>query len=744
MSSKRINTIAYRLLLSVVVFSSLVTILSSGVLLYINYNEDLRDIEDSIQHINRTHVPGIAASLWVMDKQQLEAQLKGILNIPYIEYLEIKHKGDLIASVGNIRSKRTINREFPVRYTIGSKDMDMGSLHVYAGLDGVYDELLAKMRLRLLFQGVQIFLVSVFILFIVRSLITKRLSIIADHVFRLETGSLDSPLVLKSPPVFRSEDELDHVAKAITAMSTKLEGAFSALETELEKRKVAEGALAEEKERLTVTLRSIGDGVITTDTAGSVVLMNKVAENMTGMHQEEAFGRPFDEVFHIVDERTGERCESPVQKVLETGVIVGLANHTALISRDGTKRIIADSGAPIRDLESRIRGVVLVFRDITEKQKTEEELLKSQKLESLGVLAGGIAHDFNNLLTAILGNISLAKMYSEPSEKAFARLAEAEKATLKTKDLTQQLLTFSRGGAPIKKTTSIVDIIRDTSSFAVSGSNVRCALSLPNDLWQVEADPGQISQVMQNLVINATEAMPGGGIISISCMNVRLAPGNPMRLKGGRYVEIKVKDQGIGIKKEYLSKVFDPYFTTKQKGSGLGLAMSYSIVNKHDGHISADSTDGEGTTFTVYIPASDKKIQTNVNGHEAIIKGSGRILVMDDEDMVLDTAIAMLENMGYIVETVKDGSDAVEKYRTARDEGSPFHAVIMDLTIPGGMGGKETVQRLLAIDPSVKAIVSSGYSNDPIMANYREYGFRGVLIKPYRHIELNDILQNVI
>ena len=269
--------------------------------------------------------------------------------------------------------------------------------------------------------------------------------------------------------------------------------------------------LAAEKEKLSVTLRSIGDGVITTDTEGRVILINKAAEGLTGWMQEEAAGRDIGEVFPLINEKTRDKCENPVEKVLRTGKVVGLANHTALIARDGTERIIADSGAPIRDRESRVIGVVLVFRDITEKQKMEEELLKAAKLESLGILAGGIAHDFNNILTAILGNISLSKMLVNPEDKLHHRLSMAEKASLQAKDLVQQLLTFSKGGIPIRKSASVADIIRDSTGFILSGSNVKCVFHFPDDLWPVEVDAGQISQVINNLVLNAVHAMPEGG-----------------------------------------------------------------------------------------------------------------------------------------------------------------------------------------------------------------------------------------
>ncbi len=497
--------------------------------------------------------------------------------------------------------------------------------------------------------------------------------------------------------------------------------------------KEKEKVLVEEKERLSVTLRSIGDGVICTNREGIVVLINKVAEKLTGWKEKEAIGRPVSEVFHIVNEKTRERCENPVERVLETGGVVGLANNTVLIAKDGTERILADSGAPIRDREGKIIGVVLVFRDITEKRVIEEELQKMEKLESIGILAGGIAHDFNNLLMGILGNVGLAKIYMRTEEPdVMEKLTDAEKACFRAKELTQQLLVFSKGGAPIKKLTSISELIIDTVTFVLRGSNVRCEFSIPEDLWPVEIDEGQMSQVISNLVINADQAMPKGGIIQVRAENIVMEKLPSLTLRPGRYIKITIEDNGIGIPREYLSKIFDPYFSTKQTGSGLGLATAYSVIKRHDGDIRVESELGVGTTFYIYLPASEKPFPAKEEKEERILTGSGKILIMDDEMIVRKVTGEMLTYIGYKVEYARDGAEAIEIYKREKEKGEPFDAVILDLTVAGGMGGKEAIEKLLEIDPKVRAIVSSGYSNDPIMANFREYGFRAMVVKPYK------------
>jgi PAS domain S-box-containing protein len=508
-------------------------------------------------------------------------------------------------------------------------------------------------------------------------------------------------------------------------------------------RQRTETLLETEKERLAVTLQSIGDGVITTDTDGRIVLMNRVAQNLTGWSEQAAFGKPLPEVFRIIHEKTGERCDNPVEKTLKTGEIIELSNDTLLIAKDGGERIIADSGAPIRDKNNRLLGVVLVFRDVTEKQHLEDELIKSQKLESIGVLAGGIAHDFNNILTAILGNVALAKTHTQSGDKIYELLSEAEKAFWRARDLTQQLLTFAKGGAPIKKAAVLNDIIQDTTHFVLAGANVRAEFNLPADLWSAEYDAGQISQVINNLVMNAVQAMPEGGVIRIDAENVVLS-GAIVPLPPGRYIKLSFKDQGVGIAPQHLAKVFDPYFTTKQKGSGLGLATTYSIIKRHGGYIEVESEVGVGTTFTVYLPAAKEQLAGEGRKIEQTIPGEGKILLMDDEEILRKVAAALLARLGYEVHLARDGKEALELYRKEMQTKKPFAAVILDLTVPGGMGGEECLRRLKEIDPAVKAIVSSGYSNDPIMARFKEYGFQGVVAKPYQLPELSQTLVKVV
>ena len=517
-------------------------------------------------------------------------------------------------------------------------------------------------------------------------------------------------------------------------------------------RKQMLGELDSAQERLAATIQSINDGFITTDADGMVVLLNKEAENLTGWFQHEACGKPLADIFMIVNKKNKNRCENPVEKILQTGGIVGLASHTVLIAKDGTERTVADHGVPIQGQDGKLVGVVLLFHDVTETWKMEDNIQKAQRLESISVLAGGIAHDFNNILTAVLGNVSLAKTFLESQDNIHDLLTEVEKATLRASDLTQQLLSFSKGGAPIAKSISVAELLKDIISFALRGSKVKCDCSIAEDCWPVEIDEGQISQIINNLIINADQAMPEGGTIKIDCENIIIETEDILPLEKGRHVKITIKDEGPGIPEEHLHKIFDPYFTTKQEGTGLGLASTYSIVRRHNGHVSVESEMGVGTIFHIYFPASCKETQ-EIDYMEILkqdeikekpIPSNGKILLLEDEEIVRDVVVNLLNRIGYSVTTVTDGYEAIERYKSAKEAGEPFEVLIMDLTIPGGMGGKEAIKKLLETDLGVKAIASSGYSDESIMPDFRKYGFSGFVAKPYKIQQLSRIVRELI
>jgi PAS domain S-box-containing protein len=507
-----------------------------------------------------------------------------------------------------------------------------------------------------------------------------------------------------------------------------------------------ERALATERSRLAATLSSVGDGVITTDLRGCVTMMNGISERLTGWPQVEAIGRPVEEVFRLVSHRTGAPLQNPVRAVLERGErATRYAQDRRLVPRSGQDALVVDTCAPVYGDSGEITGVLVVFQDVTRQRLLEEELARIEKLESVGVLAGGIAHDFNNILTAAMGSITLAARYQPGDPRIEERLDAAGHALERARGLTSQLLTFSKGGMPVKTLASARVLIEESTGFALHGSAVQYTFSVPEDLWPIEVDEGQISQVIQNLVLNASQAMPEGGMVRISAENVHVSADGGVPVEPGRYVRVEVADSGCGIPEEHLDRVFDPYFTTKTGGSGLGLATTYSILRRHGGHVSFESTVGAGSVFRVYLPSAEGRCAQACRGAlEASGVRKGRVLLMDDDAVIRDVGARMIESLDFTAEVAGDGVAALAKYREAQDAGRPFDAVIMDLTIAGGMGGRDAVRLLKEHDRTAVAIASSGYSNDPVMSDHAAHGFDGVLPKPYSVDQLAAALRRLI
>ncbi len=513
-------------------------------------------------------------------------------------------------------------------------------------------------------------------------------------------------------------------------------------------RKQAETALAAEKERLKVTLQSIADGVITTDNHGQAVLLNRVAEKLTGWTQTQVSKLPVEEFLQLIEETSDTVVENPVRKVLETGLIVEPVKLCRLIARDGRQYVIKTNAAPIHDsFTGQNIGVVLVFWDETERHQLQEQLQTRQKLESLGVLAGGIAHDFNNILTVMIGriNIAVTQLKAGDTTDLMEDLTEVEKAIFRAKDLTQQLMTFAKGGNLIKTAVSLPTLLKASVEFVLHGTNTRSQFTIAENLWTVEIDQNQISQVISNIVINAAQSMPEGGVISLSADNIPLRLLDPtLPLQEADYVRVRIKDEGTGIPPDMLNRIFDPYFTTKTSGNGLGLAMCYSIIRQHNGHISVTSEVGKGTTFAIYLPITVNLPETTSPPENHLIAGNGRLLILDDDTRILTFLGKGLRQSGYEVDSCDNGPATIALYRQKLDEGYPYDLVIMDLTISGGIGAKEVIAHLHEIDPSVKALVCSGYAYDPVMVDYQNYGFRGAVSKPFRFNDLTRKINEIL
>jgi PAS domain S-box-containing protein len=519
----------------------------------------------------------------------------------------------------------------------------------------------------------------------------------------------------------------------------------STMEQELRERQKAEQDLLESRKKFYTLFESVNDAVFvyqptSENGQGNFIEVNSNGCVLLGCSREELLSMsPRDFVYPADAAGIPDRIQQLRQRRQAVFELTLINRNGEKIAVEISDRLFELNGLPT---------VISTVRDIRDRRRMEDELLKIRKLESVGVLAGGIAHDFNNILAAIVGNISVASHIIGPHGRVSAILTAAEKACLRARDLTQQLLTFSKGGSPVKETADIREIIRASADFVLHGANVACRFALPDGLWLTSIDRGQISQVIQNMVLNAGHAMPEGGTVAIAAENVVIAPGSSVPLPPGQYIRLEISDTGTGIPSQHLPRIFDPYFTTKdkdsRKGSGLGLAIAHSVITQHGGAICVQSEPGRGTIFSIYLPAAAKARQAAPAMKAEVIPGHGKILVMDDEELVREVAAKMLNHLGYEVECVEKGEEAVSAYRQAFANNSPYDLVIMDLTIPGGMGGREAVRKVLKIHPEARVIVSSGYANSPVMADFRQYGFQGVVSKPYVLATLSQTVQQVL
>ena len=539
----------------------------------------------------------------------------------------------------------------------------------------------------------------------------------------------------------RIEDQRRHVEETQKLHSETIEALLQA--------RRAERALADEKERLAVTLRSIGDGVIATDLDGNVLSINNVAEGLTGWSQEEAAGKPFGTVFRSFEPETRERRDNPVAKVAWNAGQPSQTHSTVLVARDLSERPIEEISAPLRDAAGRTIGMVVAFRDITDALKMREERAKANKLDSLGLLAGGIAHDFNNILMAVMGNVSMARA-TMPAGPAMRALDQAQQACVRARQLTWQLLTFSRGGAPVKKTMAIPRILKESAGLALRGSNASCTFEIAPELWSVSADEGQLVQVFTNMMINAQQAMPHGGAIRICAENV-VEPEAPRRTEEaptpGGTSGLPSPTRASAFRKRTSAGSSIRISARSRKAAVSGSPRRTPSSRTMAAPSPVESKPGHGTTLRVNLPAStscELALEPPARITPRIGGGPGRILVMDDEASIRLLAVNMLTFLGHDVSVVDNGRTAVEQYAHALKSGEPFDAVILDLIVPGGAGAREAMELLSEVDPGVNAIVVSGYAQDPAMTEYRDYGFKGVISKPFTLEELNSALHAVM
>jgi PAS domain S-box-containing protein len=547
--------------------------------------------------------------------------------------------------------------------------------------------------------------------------------------------------------LFTKNGELVHINLTITAMHDKAgkPAYVVAIIDDINDRILAEKALRQSEHRFREMADLLPSIICEMDRNLRLTYVNNFGLEIFCYTQNE-----FDAGINAMDlihPDDREKLSKRIEQVFK-GITVGPIEYR-MLRKDGSKVVVFVNSNPIYE-DDQISGIRASMTDITEQKDMLQEILKARKLEAIGILAGGLAHDFNNALTAVMGNISLAQMDCNKGDLIYENLSKAEKAAMVARNLANKLITFSRGGEPLKKKASIPRVLRESTELALSGSNIEYVFSIPDKLHMLEFDENQINQALQNIIINAKEAMPQGGEVQVIAENIFIDEGEVPNLKAGQYVKISIRDQGKGIPEEHLERIFDPYFSTKergaQKGMGMGLSISYSIIKRHNGQTTVESILEKGTTFAIYLPAvraEDGVSEVDIEERRDADRVSKKILVMDDEQMVLDVAGQMLNRLGYEIEFAENGKEAIEKYERAKDSGEPFHALILDLTIRGGMGGVEAIEKLLAIDPGVKAFVSSGYSDDPAITGYDAYGFCGALTKPYSFKKLGQALSKI-
>lgn len=749
------KSLSRRFSLTLVGVVTIILLFFSGMVGWYNHERKEAELQKQLGLALKLAETSLPEAVWQLDHRSINDILRAILTNDAIMYAQVLVEDDVVASQvkageeGRTLSDYRDSSAFLVSSAdISRDDYQVGSLQLAMSRDAIFREMVST---TLSVIGLLMMLITAILItsmLILRHYIFKPLAMLEKSAKLVAAGNLETPIDIGV------DDEIGSLAAAFKLMTVHLKESFQNLEEKVRERTVdlsrAKLAAEETSSHLAVVgaeLQALLDnspvGIMFVDNNLVVKRVNTEMEKISGYSAAELIGKTSRHLY-----ATGEAYETLVRKVAPILKKLGFCERRGVLLRKDGSEIICQLRGRFIPAEGGLEGVVWSVEDITGRIKMENELLKARKRESVSVLAGGIAHDFNNILFAVIGNLSLAERLAGKGSPVIEYIQAAQKASTRAKDLTVKLLTFASGGEPIKATASLPDLVRYAVGFVLSGSNVKCDFTIPEDLWPVSMDKDQISQVIQALVQNADQSMPDGGTISVGFANRELIDEEVPGLYPGRYVQVRLTDSGRGIEGENIDRIFDPYFSTKEKdstkGSGLSLAIVHSIIHKHEGMISVESTPGRGTTFTLHLPALAHAGPSVSENSPILPRGKGMVLVMDDDPDIQLLVGEMLAHMGYATMSVYDGREAIDAYRQTLEVGGRFVAVIMDLTIPGGMGGKEAVVELLRIDPQVRVIATSGYSNDPVLLRYRDYGFHGIIAKPYQLLELNRVMTAVV
>lgn len=749
------KSLSRRFSLALIGVVTVILVFFSGMVIWYNLERKEGELQGQQELALKLAETSLPEAVWQLDHRSINDILRAILTNDAIMYARVLVEGNVVASqvkpgeegkdLGSYRNSSS--------YLVSSADIardgyQVGRLELVMSRDAIYREAISATMsiIGLLFMLIIAILITS--IFILRHYIFKPLALLEKSAELIAAGNLETPIHIGE------NDEIGALAATFEVMTTHLKESFQNLEEKVRDRTadLSRAKLAAEQTSCNLAvvgaeLQALLDnspvGIMFVDNKLLIKRVNSEMEKITGYRTEELVGRTTRHLY-----ATDEAYEAMLKKVAPVLKRLGFCEVRGNMRRkDGSEAICRLRGRFVPS-EGGLEGVVWSVEDITGRIKMENELLRAMKRESVNVLAGGIAHDFNNILLAVIGNLSLAERLAGKQSPVIEYIQAAQKASLRAKDLTVKLLTFAKGGEPVKATAALPDLVRYAVGFVLSGSNVKCNFVVPDDLWPVSMDKDQISQVIQALVRNADQSMPDGGSITVAFANRELMDGEVPGLFPGRYVQVSLADRGHGIEGENIERIFDPYFSTKEKdsnkGSGLSLAIVQSIIHKHEGRILVESTPGQGTTFTLFLPALTHADLPAPADSPILPSGKGTVLVMDDDQDIQVLVAEMLSHMGYSTRSVYDGREAIDVYRRAMEQGGGFVGVIMDLTIPGGMGGKEAVVELLRLDPLAKVIATSGYVNDPVLLNHRDYGFHGFIAKPYQLLELNRVMNAVV